>query len=137
MTGESGVLSSMGHPGSYSNGAHCQWHIKVPDGKLVHLHFHNFSLEDTQLCLNDKVTINDSLANLGSTAVCKGLWCVWEGGGGVGDMGCVRMYVACVSTHTPCLTINLRGLLCLINEITVCFIVSHLKHVNVITFQYD
>uniref|UniRef100_A0A8C7IFX9 Uncharacterized protein n=1 Tax=Oncorhynchus kisutch TaxID=8019 RepID=A0A8C7IFX9_ONCKI len=66
MAGESGVLSSMGHPGSYSNGAHCQWHIKVPDGKLVHLHFHNFSLEDTQLCLNDKVTINDSLASLGT-----------------------------------------------------------------------
>uniref|UniRef100_A0A673XEJ4 Zgc:154142 n=1 Tax=Salmo trutta TaxID=8032 RepID=A0A673XEJ4_SALTR len=66
MTGESGVLSSMGHPGSYSNGAHCQWHIKVPDGKLVHLHFHNFSLEDTRLCLNDKVTINDSLASIGA-----------------------------------------------------------------------
>ncbi|XP_038837825.1 ovochymase-2-like [Salvelinus namaycush] len=66
LTGESGMLSSMGHPGSYSNGAHCQWHIKVPDGKLVHLHFHNFSLEDTQLCLNDKVTINDSLASLGT-----------------------------------------------------------------------
>ncbi|XP_045073745.1 ovochymase-2-like, partial [Coregonus clupeaformis] len=66
MTGESGVLSSMGHPGSYSNGARCQWHIKVPDGKLVHLRFHNFSLEDTQLCLNDKVTINDSLASLGT-----------------------------------------------------------------------
>uniref|UniRef100_A0A4W5NF98 Zgc:154142 n=1 Tax=Hucho hucho TaxID=62062 RepID=A0A4W5NF98_9TELE len=66
MTGESGVLSSMGHPGSYSNGARCQWHIKVPDGKLVHMHFHNFSLEDTQLCLNDKVTINDSLASLGT-----------------------------------------------------------------------
>ncbi|XP_029622136.1 ovochymase-2 isoform X1 [Salmo trutta] len=66
MTGESGVLSSIGHPGSYSNGAHCQWHIKVPDGKLVHLHFHNFYLEDTRLCLNDKVTINDSLASLGT-----------------------------------------------------------------------
>ncbi|XP_019899333.2 ovochymase-2 isoform X2 [Esox lucius] len=66
ITGTSGELSSMHYPGSYSNGGRCQWHIKVPEGKLVHLHFHNFSLEDTQFCLNDKVTINDSLDSLGT-----------------------------------------------------------------------
>ncbi|KAL1023769.1 hypothetical protein UPYG_G00045870 [Umbra pygmaea] len=66
IIGTSGELSSMRYPGSNSNGAHCQWHIKVPDGKLVYLRFHNFSLEEAQLCLNDKVTINDSLDSLGT-----------------------------------------------------------------------
>ncbi|KAK7930543.1 hypothetical protein WMY93_006938 [Mugilogobius chulae] len=39
VSGTEGLLSSMGFPGSYSNKADCQWNIRVPDGKLVHLHF--------------------------------------------------------------------------------------------------
>lgn len=58
-------MSSMGYPGSYSNKARCQWTIQVPLGKLVHLHFHNFSLEESQHCLNDKVSITDRLGSLG------------------------------------------------------------------------
>lgn len=63
MSGTGGTLSSMGYPGSYSNGARCQWSIQVPLGKVVHLHFHNFSLEESQLCMNDKVT--DRVGSLG------------------------------------------------------------------------
>lgn len=55
----------MGYPGSYSNKARCQWNIQVPVGKVVHLHFHRFSLEESQMCLNDKVTITDKTGSLG------------------------------------------------------------------------
>ncbi|XP_036373333.1 tolloid-like protein 1 [Megalops cyprinoides] len=66
MTGLGGSLSSMDHPLSYSNNALCQWNIKAPAGKLVHLHFQEFSLEDSQLCLNDKLTLSDQLGTLGT-----------------------------------------------------------------------
>lgn len=55
----------MGYPGSYNNKASCQWNIQVPVGKLVHLHFHNFSLEESQLCINDKVSLKDRIGSLG------------------------------------------------------------------------
>lgn len=56
----------MGFPHSYNNKARCQWHIQVPAGKLVHLHFHNFSLEESQGCLNDKVDLSDTFGSLGT-----------------------------------------------------------------------
>lgn len=65
MNGTEGSLSSMGYPGSYSNRARCQWIIQVPLGKLVHLQFHNFSLEESELCINDKVSLSDRLGSLG------------------------------------------------------------------------
>ncbi|XP_054634056.1 ovochymase-2 [Dunckerocampus dactyliophorus] len=66
LTGIGGTLSSMGYPSSYSNKAKCQWNIQAPAGKLVHLHFSNFSLEESQLCLNDKVSISDRTGSLGT-----------------------------------------------------------------------
>ncbi|KAJ0033684.1 hypothetical protein NQD34_000791, partial [Periophthalmus magnuspinnatus] len=66
MTGTAGTLSSMGFPGGYKNKARCQWNIRVPDGKLVHLHFQNFSLEESNGCINDKVRITDQLGSLGT-----------------------------------------------------------------------
>ncbi|XP_053711283.1 tolloid-like protein 1 [Synchiropus splendidus] len=66
VTGTEGTLSSMGYPGSYSNKARCQWHIRVPVGKLVHFQFLNFSLEESQMCLNDKVQISDGTGSLGT-----------------------------------------------------------------------
>ncbi|KAM3623175.1 uncharacterized protein V6R79_007971 [Siganus canaliculatus] len=66
LTGTEGTVSSMGFPGSYSNEASCQWNIQVPAGKLVHLSFHNFSLEESDLCLNDKVIVSDGLGSLGT-----------------------------------------------------------------------
>lgn len=65
LTGTGGKVSSMGHPGSYSNKARCQWTIRVPEGKVVHLHFSNFSLEESQMCLNDKVSLSDRAGSLG------------------------------------------------------------------------
>ncbi|KAM9792333.1 cubilin [Neosynchiropus ocellatus] len=66
LTGTEGTLSTMGYPGSYSNKARCQWNIQVPVGKLVHLQFLNFSLEESQMCLNDKVQISDRTGSLGT-----------------------------------------------------------------------
>ncbi|KAM7394398.1 hypothetical protein PAMP_021203 [Pampus punctatissimus] len=66
LNGTSGTVSSMGYPGGYSNKAHCQWTIQVPVGKLVHLHFHNFSLEESEMCMNDKLTLSDSTGSLGT-----------------------------------------------------------------------
>ncbi|XP_047430814.1 ovochymase-2 [Mugil cephalus] len=66
LTGTSGTVSSMGYPGSYSNKASCHWIIRVPAGKLVHLHFRDFSLEESELCINDKVSLTDGLGSLGT-----------------------------------------------------------------------
>ncbi|TDH16323.1 hypothetical protein EPR50_G00018550 [Perca flavescens] len=66
LTGTGGTVSSMGYPGTYNNKARCQWNIQAPLGKLVHLHFHNFSLEESQLCMNDKVRLTDRIGNLGT-----------------------------------------------------------------------
>uniref|UniRef100_A0A8C6WR19 Zgc:154142 n=1 Tax=Neogobius melanostomus TaxID=47308 RepID=A0A8C6WR19_9GOBI len=66
LSGTGGTLSSMGFPGSYSNKASCQWNIRVPDGKLVHLHFSNFSLEESDGCMADKISITDQLGKLGT-----------------------------------------------------------------------
>lgn len=64
------MLASMDHPYSYSNRASCQWNIRVPTGKNVYLHFSSFSLEETTLCLNDKVTLSDNIGTLGSHIPC-------------------------------------------------------------------
>ncbi|KAJ8388268.1 hypothetical protein AAFF_G00135290 [Aldrovandia affinis] len=66
LTGPGGNLSSMGHPLSYSNSAHCHWNIKAPAGKLIHLHFQRFSLEDSQLCMNDNLAVSDHIGSLGT-----------------------------------------------------------------------
>ncbi|KAF3852521.1 hypothetical protein F7725_005876 [Dissostichus mawsoni] len=66
LIGTKGTVSSMGFPGNYDNKARCEWTIQVPEGQLVHLHFSNFSLEESQLCLNDKVSIRDGVGSLGT-----------------------------------------------------------------------
>lgn len=65
LNGTGGTVSSMGFPGSYINKARCNWDISVAPGKLVHLHFRNFSLEESQLCINDKLGISDQTGSLG------------------------------------------------------------------------
>ncbi|XP_035273212.1 cubilin [Anguilla anguilla] len=66
VTGLRGSLSSMNHPLTYSNNAGCLWNIKAPLGKLVRLHFLNFSLEDSELCMNDKLSLSDHIGSLGT-----------------------------------------------------------------------
>lgn len=66
LFGTEGTVASMHHPDTYTNRAACQWNIRVPTGKNVYLHFNSFSLEETALCLNDKVTLSDSIGSLGT-----------------------------------------------------------------------
>uniref|UniRef100_A0A665XBY8 Cubilin-like n=1 Tax=Echeneis naucrates TaxID=173247 RepID=A0A665XBY8_ECHNA len=66
LTGTGGTVSSMGYPGSYSNNARCKWNIRVPASKMVHLRFHKFSLEESQSCINDKVSLSDRTGSLGT-----------------------------------------------------------------------
>uniref|UniRef100_A0A8B9L296 Zgc:154142 n=1 Tax=Astyanax mexicanus TaxID=7994 RepID=A0A8B9L296_ASTMX len=66
LIGSAGSFSSMNNPQSYENLARCQWNIIVPAGMRVHLHFPTFSLEESQLCLNDKVSISDRVGSLGT-----------------------------------------------------------------------
>ncbi|KAF7710120.1 ovochymase-2 [Silurus meridionalis] len=66
QTGTAGVLASMNHPQSYKNDVKCHWNIRVPAGKRVHLHFESFSLEESQLCLSDSVSISDQLSSMGT-----------------------------------------------------------------------
>lgn len=66
LSGTGGTITSMNYPNTYSNNARCEWNIEVPVGELVHLHFSGFSLEDSQLCLNDKVKLTDNVGSLGA-----------------------------------------------------------------------
>ncbi|KAK2852327.1 hypothetical protein Q7C36_007528 [Tachysurus vachellii] len=66
QTGTAGVLASVNYPESYDNGAKCIWNIRVAAGKRVHLHFDSFSLEESQMCLSDSVSISDHLSPLGT-----------------------------------------------------------------------
>ncbi|TRY88335.1 hypothetical protein DNTS_018821 [Danionella cerebrum] len=66
LSGTDGIVASMGYPEAYSNKASCQWNIRVPTGKNVYLHFGNFSLEESTLCLNDKISLSDAIGSLGT-----------------------------------------------------------------------
>ncbi|XP_034043693.1 procollagen C-endopeptidase enhancer 1-like [Thalassophryne amazonica] len=65
LSGESGTFTSWNYPSSYDNGKSCAWHITVNPGKVIHLWFEEFALEDTQLCTADAVTLRDSLGVIG------------------------------------------------------------------------
>ncbi|KAM9476723.1 ovochymase-2 isoform 2-T2 [Clarias gariepinus] len=66
QTGPAGVLASMNHPKSYKNEAQCRWNIRVPAGKRVQLHFESFSVQESQMCLSDSVSISDHISPLGT-----------------------------------------------------------------------
>ncbi|MEQ2205408.1 hypothetical protein XENOCAPTIV_027278 [Xenoophorus captivus] len=65
LPGEDGTISSLDYPSMYSINARCQWNIEVPARKLVNLHFSGFSLEESQLCMNDKVSFTGGVGSLG------------------------------------------------------------------------
>jgi hypothetical protein len=45
LTGESGVISTMGYPDGYIGGLSCYWMIYPPPAKEIRLTFHDFNLE--------------------------------------------------------------------------------------------
>lgn len=112
LNGTEGTVSSMGFPGGYSNKAKCHWDISVTPGKLVHLHFRNFSLEESQLCINDKLGISDQTGSLGTLCgpnlpqdlVSDGnnLHLVFSSNDRVVDMGFAATWRAIDPTEAPC-----------------------------------
>lgn len=44
LTGESGVISTMGYPNGYIGGLSCYWMIYPPPSKEIRLTFHDFNL---------------------------------------------------------------------------------------------
>ncbi|KAK6494151.1 ovochymase-2 isoform X1 [Huso huso] len=65
LLGTGGTFSSMRYPLSYRNNGICVWNLRAPAGKVVHLHFQSFSLEDSLNCVNDQVTLSDEISNIG------------------------------------------------------------------------
>ncbi|KAM8939404.1 ovochymase-2-like [Pelodytes ibericus] len=61
-----GTFTSMRFPSTYSNDASCTWNIVAPEDKVIHLHFNNFLIEESNGCLNDRVLISDKLGSLGT-----------------------------------------------------------------------
>ncbi|XP_063074737.1 ovochymase-2 [Engraulis encrasicolus] len=66
LNSTSGTLSTMDHPHNYDNNAECQWQIQAPAGKLIHMSFASLSLEQSLMCMNDKVALSDQLGSLGT-----------------------------------------------------------------------
>ncbi|XP_073422542.1 membrane frizzled-related protein isoform X3 [Dendrobates tinctorius] len=59
-----GTFFSPNHPDLYPGKTVCRWLISVPDGLIIQIQFHNFSLESEKGCTFDYVEIHDS-AGLG------------------------------------------------------------------------
>ncbi|XP_061694360.1 CUB domain-containing protein 2 isoform X2 [Syngnathoides biaculeatus] len=59
LTGLSGVISSPGYPGEYSNDADCTWLIHVSNSSAVTLLFLDFQMENNEGCHFDYVALFD------------------------------------------------------------------------------
>ncbi|XP_069750764.1 membrane frizzled-related protein [Narcine bancroftii] len=59
LTTLEGSLASPEHPEQYPHRQMCVWHISVPQGHVVQLFFHNFSLESAADCRYDFVEVHD------------------------------------------------------------------------------
>ncbi|XP_075183685.1 membrane frizzled-related protein [Anomaloglossus baeobatrachus] len=55
-----GSLFSPNHPDHYPGKTVCRWVISVPEGLIIEIHFHNFSLELEKGCTFDYVEVHDS-----------------------------------------------------------------------------
>ncbi|XP_019365811.1 PREDICTED: membrane frizzled-related protein [Gavialis gangeticus] len=59
LTSLEGQISTPNHPRPYPHQQLCLWQISVPEGHLVTLRFHNFSLEAQDGCSFDFVEVHD------------------------------------------------------------------------------
>uniref|UniRef100_A0A673NE00 Ovochymase 2 n=1 Tax=Sinocyclocheilus rhinocerous TaxID=307959 RepID=A0A673NE00_9TELE len=65
LTASSGEFSSGNYPSSYDNGMSCSWHITVEANKVIHLWFEDFSIQDSNTCEADFITLKDELGIIG------------------------------------------------------------------------
>ncbi|XP_042329905.1 membrane frizzled-related protein [Sceloporus undulatus] len=68
LTSLEGRFFSPNYPQPYPHLQLCLWHISVPVGHVIDLHFHNFSLESQEECNYDFVEVYDS-AGMGATSI--------------------------------------------------------------------
>ncbi|XP_073446306.1 ovochymase-2-like [Dendrobates tinctorius] len=66
LSERNGIFTSMRYPSTYSNDADCLWNIVAPADEVIHLRFNNFVLEESTLCINDRVVISDELGSVGA-----------------------------------------------------------------------
>ena len=55
FSSRSGRITSPNYPNDYFANLNCLWLVKVPDAVQLTVNFHDFSLEDDPLCLNDRI----------------------------------------------------------------------------------
>uniref|UniRef100_UPI00398F4E0B membrane frizzled-related protein n=1 Tax=Pristiophorus japonicus TaxID=55135 RepID=UPI00398F4E0B len=63
LTTLEGSLSTPKHPEQYPHRQVCVWHISVPQGHVIQLLFHNFSLESVADCHYDFVEVHDQASS--------------------------------------------------------------------------
>ncbi|XP_069470463.1 membrane frizzled-related protein isoform X2 [Ambystoma mexicanum] len=68
FTNLDGAFSTPNHPMPYPHQEICLWRITVPEGHVIELQFHNFSLESQSSCNFDFVEVHDS-AGIGTTSL--------------------------------------------------------------------
>ncbi|XP_051895665.1 membrane frizzled-related protein [Pristis pectinata] len=67
LTALEGYLATPKHPEQYPHRQMCVWHISVPQGHVIQLLFHNFSLEAAADCRYDFVEVHDQASSSPST----------------------------------------------------------------------
>ncbi|XP_059812967.1 membrane frizzled-related protein isoform X1 [Hypanus sabinus] len=67
LTTLEGSLATPKHPEQYPHRLMCVWHISVPQGHVVQLLFHNFSLEAAADCRSNFVEVHDQASSSPST----------------------------------------------------------------------
>ncbi|XP_062851362.1 cubilin [Trichomycterus rosablanca] len=65
LSGESGEFTSGNYPYGYESGKSCSWTITVDSKKVINLWFHDFSLEDSNTCSSDSLTLRDESGIIG------------------------------------------------------------------------
>ncbi|KAL4657528.1 discoidin, CUB and LCCL domain-containing protein 1-like isoform X1 [Arapaima gigas] len=78
MGPQSGTLASRNFPGTYPNGTHCEWRLRVPERRMLQLAFGDFDLELTPGCKQGSLTIipGDGAPSLGP--LCGHLNTTWR-----------------------------------------------------------
>ena len=54
------MFTSPGYPDQYPSNVSCRYHIQVPDGKIVRIHFEAFLLQTGIFCAKDSVQIYEN-----------------------------------------------------------------------------
>ncbi|XP_077106620.1 membrane frizzled-related protein isoform X2 [Ranitomeya variabilis] len=118
-----GSLFSPNHPDLYPGKTVCRWLISVPDGLIIQIQFHNFSLESEKGCTFDYVEVHDS-AGLGIASL-LGRFCgsdipptlissgaqmtiLFVADEEISDIGFFAMYKAFNATENECGSMELR-----------------------------